>query len=54
MQKAMTYSEWTHLFKRSLKRAIRQRIIQAVQFLALTVMVTMPIWMFADWLLRGY
>ena len=54
MQKTMTYSEWTYLFKKSLKRAIRQRAMQAVQFLALTVMVTMPIWMFADWLLRGY
>lgn len=54
MQRVMTYSEWTYLFKRSLKRIIRQRVIQTVQFLALSVMVTMPIWMFADWLLRGY
>lgn len=53
MQKTMTYSEWTYLFKRSLKRAIRQRAIQTVQILVLTVMVTMPIWMFVDWLLRG-
>lgn len=55
MQKrTMTYSEWTYLFKKSLKRAIKQRLIQAAQLLILTVLVTMPFWMFLDWLIRGY
>lgn len=54
MQKTMTYSEWTHLFKRSLKRAIRQKAIQALQLFILTVLILTPVWMFLDWLLRGY
>lgn len=54
MQKTMTYSEWTYLFKRSLKRAIRQKAIQALQFFILTVLILTPVWMFLDWLLRGY
>jgi hypothetical protein len=54
MQRTMTYSEWTYLFKKSLKKAIKQRLIQAAQLLILTALVTMPIWMFLDWLLRGY
>lgn len=54
MQRVMTYDQWECRFKRALKRTIKQKAVQAVQILALTVMVTMPIWMFADWLLRGY
>jgi hypothetical protein len=54
MQKTMTYSEWTYLFKRSLKRAIRQKAIQALQLFILTVLILTPVWMFLDWLLRGY
>lgn len=54
MQKTMTYSEWTYLFKRSLKRAIRQKAIQALQILVLTVLILTPVWMFVDWLLGGY
>lgn len=54
MQKTMTYSEWTYLFKRSLKRAIRQKAIQTLQILVVTVLILTPVWMFLDWLLRGY
>jgi hypothetical protein len=54
MQRVMTYNQWELRFKKSLKKAIKQRLIQAAQLLILTALVTMPIWMFVDWLLRGY
>lgn len=54
MQKTMTYSEWTYLFKKSLKRTIRQKAIQLLQMLVLTIIFLMPVWMLMDWILRGY
>ena len=54
MQRTMTYDQWERRFKKALKRAIRQKAIQALQMLVLTVLIFMPVWMLMDWLLRGY
>ena len=53
-QRTLTYEQWTALYKRALKRTIKQKVIQALQMLVLTVLMFMPVWMLMDWLLRGY
>lgn len=50
----MTYEQWQHCFKTALKRTIKQKFIQTLQILVLTIIFLMPVWMFLDWLLRGY
>lgn len=56
MQKTMTltYDQWKILYKRELKKAIKQKIFFILQLLLAAALFLMPIWMFADWLLRGY
>ena len=54
MQRVMTYDQWELRFKKALRRTIRQKAIQALQILVLTVLILTPVWMFLDWLLRGY
>lgn len=54
MQRVMTYDQWEIKFKKALRRTIKQKVIQALQILVLTVLIFMPVWMFLDWLLRGY
>ena len=54
MQRTMTYDQWELRFKKALRRTIRQKAIQALQILVLTVLILTPVWMFLDWLLRGY
>lgn len=54
MQRVMTYDQWERRFKKALKRAIRQKAIHTLQMLVLTIIFLMPVWMFLDWLLRGY
>lgn len=54
MQRVMTYDQWERRFKKALKRTIKQKVIQALQMLVLTIIFLMPVWMFLDWLLRGY
>lgn len=52
MQRVMTYDQWQRRFKKALKRTIKQKAIQALQILVLTIIFLMPVWMFLDWLLR--
>ena len=54
MQRVMTYDQWQRRFKNALRRTIKQKVIQALQILVLTVLIFMPVWMLMDWLLRGY
>lgn len=54
MQRTMTYDEWEFRFKKALRRTIKQKAIQTLQILVLTVLMFMPVLMFLDWLLRGY
>lgn len=54
MQRTMTYDEWEFRFKKALKKTIKQKAIQTLQILVLTVLMFMPVLMFLDWLLRGY
>nr|UVX41584.1 MAG: hypothetical protein [Bacteriophage sp.]DAO17284.1 MAG TPA: hypothetical protein [Bacteriophage sp.]DAW92586.1 MAG TPA: hypothetical protein [Bacteriophage sp.] len=54
MQRTMTYDEWEFRFKKALRRTIKQKAIQALQLFILTVLILTPVWMFLDWLLRGY
>lgn len=54
MQRVMTYDQWEIRFKKALRRTIKQKAIQLLQMLALTVLMLMPIWMLMDWILRGY
>ena len=51
MQRTMTYDEWEFRFKKALRRTIKQKAIQALQ---LFILILTPVWMFLDWLLRGY
>lgn len=53
-QRTLTYEQWTALYKRALKRTIKQKVIQALQILVLTVIFLMPVWMLMDWISRGY
>lgn len=54
MQRVMTYDQWERRFKKALRRTIKQKAIQALQILVLTIIFLMPVWMLMDWLLRGY
>lgn len=54
MQRVMTYDQWQRRFKKALRRTIKQKVIQALQILVLTVLIFMPVWMLMDWILRGY
>lgn len=54
MQRVMTYDQWEIRFKKALRRTIKQKAIQALQMLVLTVLMFMPVWMLMDWILRGY
>lgn len=54
MQRVMTYDQWEIKFKKALRRTIKQKVIQALQMLVLTVLMFMPVWMLMDWILRGY
>lgn len=52
--KVMTYNEWTILYKRALKRTIKQKFLRALEFLTAAALFLLPVWMMLDWLLRGY
>lgn len=54
MQRVMTYDQWEFRFKKALRRTIKQKAIQTLQILVLTVLILTPVWMFLDWLVRGY
>ena len=54
MQRVMTYDQWEIRLKKALRRTIKQKAIQALQMLVLTVLMFMPVWMLMDWILRGY
>lgn len=54
MQRVMTYDQWQRRFKKALKRTIKQKAIQLLQILVLTVLIFMPVWMLLDWIVKGY
>lgn len=54
MQRVMTYDQWQRRFKKALKRTIKQKAIQALQLLVLAIIISMPIWMLLDWIVKGY
>ena len=50
----MTYDQWERRFKKSLKKTIRKKLNRAFMYLVMFFLITMPIWMFIDYILRGY
>ena len=50
----MTYDQWERRFKKALKKTIRQKVNRAFMYLVMFFLLTMPIWMFVDYVLRGY
>ena len=50
----MTYEQWERRFKKALKKTIRQKVNRAFMYLVMFFLLTMPIWMFVDYVLRGY
>lgn len=52
--KVMTYDEWTILYKRALRRTIKQKFLRALEILIAAVLFLLPVWMMLDWILRGY
>lgn len=54
MQRVMTYDQWEIRFKKALRRTIKQKAIQLLQMLVLTIIFLMPVWMLMDWILKGY
>lgn len=50
----MTYEQWERRFKKALKKTIRQKVNRAFMYLVMFFLLTMPIWMFVDYILRGY
>lgn len=53
-QKVMTYNEWTILFKKELRKTIKQKLEKTVLYIFATIIFLLPFWMVLDWLLRGY
>lgn len=54
MQKTMTYDQWKILYKKELRRVIKQKIFFTLQLLLAAALFLMPFWMIVDWLARGY
>lgn len=50
----MTYDQWERRFKKALKKTIKQKVNRAFMYLVMFFLLTMPIWMFVDYILRGY
>lgn len=50
----MTYEQWERRFERALKRTIKQKVNRALMYLVMFFLITMPVWMFVDYVLRGY
>lgn len=54
MQKTMTYDQRKILYKRELRRVIKQKLFFTLQLLFAAALFLMPFWMIVDWILRGY
>lgn len=50
----MTYDQWERRFKRQVKRYVKRKLNRAFMYLVTFLLITMPIWMFIDYVLRGY
>lgn len=50
----MTYDQWERRFKRQVKRYVKKKLNRAFMYLVTFFLITMPIWMFVDYILRGY
>lgn len=50
----MTYDQWECRFKRQVKRYVKRKLNRAFMYLVMFFLITMPIWMFIDYILRGY
>lgn len=50
----MTYDQWERRFKRQVKRYVKRKLNRAFMYLVMLFLITMPIWMFIDYILRGY
>ena len=50
----MTYDQWERRFKRQVKRYVKKKLNRAFMYLVMFFLITMPIWMFIDYILRGY
>lgn len=50
----MTYDQWERRFKRQVKRYVKRKLNRAFMYLVMFFLITMPIWMFIDYILRGY
>ncbi len=50
----MTYDQWERRFKRQVKRYVKRKLNRAFMYLVMFFLITMPIWMFIDYIFRGY
>ena len=50
----MTYDQWERRFKRQVNRYVKSKLNRAFMYLVMFFLITMPIWMFIDYVLRGY
>ena len=50
----MTYDQWERRFKRQVNRYVKRKLNRAFMYLVMFFLITMPIWMFIDYILRGY
>ena len=50
----MTYDQWERRFKKQVKRFVKRKLNRAFMYLVTFFLITMPIWMFIDYILRGY
>ena len=50
----LTYEQWCAMFKKHVKRYIKKKVMQILQYLFAVALLALPFWMFLDWLLRGY
>ena len=50
----MTYDQWERRFKIQVKRYVKRKLNRAFMYLVTFFLITMPIWMFIDYILRGY
>lgn len=53
-QKVMTYDQWKMLYKKELRKTIKQKAEKMVLYIFTVILFLLPFWMFLDWLLRGY
>lgn len=53
-QRILTYEQWKVLYKKELRKTFKHKAEQIIVYIMAVMLFLLPIWMFLDWLLRGY